>query len=194
MSLFRSSSAHNPLLENARRATSRPGASAIAGGSLQPRDAPTDAQSSQTQQQSGDATYYDVLKCEGDFSTPSAFFSRPLKPAHSGGWAYPWASQPADITPGINDKPDVKHRLRRAVSSSTQQEAGGESVASSSVFPVHADSSLPPSVFRLPGAETGKEGNPEEPWALSGMTAGGRALRRANQTLLSKFDRKVALV
>ncbi|PIA16815.1 hypothetical protein COEREDRAFT_80888 [Coemansia reversa NRRL 1564] len=147
-----------------------------------------------------DPTYYDVLKCKGEFSTPSAFFSRNLKPAHSSERPYPWASQPTDIALGIDsDKVGNKYRLRRTAQSfSSGSDKQTESLApSSSVFPTHMENALPPSVFRLPTTRTAAdaaESDPREPWVLSGMTSGGRALRRANQATLSRFDRRVKLV
>ncbi|KAJ1725682.1 hypothetical protein LPJ53_000161 [Coemansia erecta] len=139
------------------------------------------------------ATYYDVLKCAGQFASPSVFFAQPLKPAHSASQVYPWASHPLSSVVGSSSsgsgKTDSKHRLRR-VGSSSAADAGSEyadSTASSSVFRAeHRDNTLPPSVFRLPGARAGA--------ALSSMTIGGRSLRRATQVQMSVFDRKVNLV
>ncbi|KAJ2352275.1 hypothetical protein GGF43_003799, partial [Coemansia sp. RSA 2618] len=54
-----------------------------------------------TESTSRDPTYYDVLKCTNEFSTPSPFFSRPLKPAHSSDRAFPWATRTADISNGV---------------------------------------------------------------------------------------------
>ncbi|KAJ2363046.1 hypothetical protein H4S02_002501 [Coemansia sp. RSA 2611] len=140
-----------------------------------------------------DPTYYDVLKCTGEFSTPSAFFSRPIKPAHSSDRAYPWAARPADVLG--DSKVGNKHRLRRAAGDAAGSASAESVAASSSQFPAHRAEELPPSVFRLPGARTaaGRDRR-EEPWALSGMTAGGRALRKASQAPLSRLDRKVSLV
>ncbi|KAJ2724600.1 hypothetical protein GGI07_001853 [Coemansia sp. Benny D115] len=142
----------------------------------------------------GSATYYDVLKCKGQFATPSEFFSKPLKPAHSASQAYPWASKPIQsIVGGSSATADGRHRLRRSAAS------GGGSLASSSVFQNSAlDNSLPPSVFRLPGASSNSDPYSwsEQPqWSqMNGMTSGGRSLRRANQVAMSKYDRKVNLV
>ncbi|KAJ2664780.1 hypothetical protein IW148_001825 [Coemansia sp. RSA 1199] len=150
-------------------------------GSLAPRN---DTHSS------NDPTYYDVLKCTNEFSTPSMFFSRALKPAHSNNRQFPWASRSA-LT-GVGAEPvGNKHRLRRSVA--VDSEVRTESAASSSVFSVRAESELPPSVFRLPSSRPNVD-NAREPWALRGMTSGGRALRKASQAPLSRFDRKVTLV
>ncbi|KAJ1757847.1 hypothetical protein LPJ77_005876 [Coemansia sp. RSA 2523] len=138
---------------------------------------------------SSDPTYYDVLKCTNEFSTPSMFFSRSLKPAHSNNKQFPWASRSA--IPGVGVEPvGNKHKLRRSVATDSG-DMRSESGASSSVFSTRAESELPPSVFRLPSS---KPADSAEPWALRGMTSGGRALRKASQAPLSRFDRKVTLV
>ncbi|KAJ1818534.1 hypothetical protein LPJ56_001798 [Coemansia sp. RSA 2599] len=145
-------------------------------------------------------TYYDVLKCEGQFAVASEFFAQPLKPVHSSSHAFPWATQPTDVL-GSSSKTtaDSKHRLRRvggsnAGSGTTARSGSGygsESAPSSSVFPsAYLDNSLPHSVFRLPSGSN----NGQQSWSLSGMTVGGRSLRRANQVQMSAFDRKVNLV
>ncbi|KAJ1801436.1 hypothetical protein LPJ59_000274 [Coemansia sp. RSA 2399] len=132
-------------------------------------------------------TYYDVLKCRGEFATPSAFFARPIKPTHSSAAMYPWATQPASISTA-NQQDGSKHRLRRSANTSSTDSA-------SSVFAASTDNALPPSVFRLPGARLSarRMGSENDPWALAGMTAGGRALRKADQLILSPFDRKLTL-
>ncbi|KAJ2080779.1 hypothetical protein H4R24_002823 [Coemansia sp. RSA 988] len=186
MSLFRDTTARSTLQNtqtNRQTSTSTTGA----------------ATSLREQIHGRDPTYYDVLKCKGEFSTPSTFFLRNLKPAHSSERAYPWASQPADIALGIDsDKVGNKYRLRRTGQSfSSESDRQTESLApSSSVFSTHMENALPPSVFRLPSTRTTvgtAESDPKEPWVLSGMTSGGRALRRANQATLSRFDRRVKL-
>ncbi|KAJ2771505.1 hypothetical protein IWQ56_001757 [Coemansia nantahalensis] len=136
-----------------------------------------------------DPTYYDVLKCEGEFATPSQFFQRGAKPARAHS-AFPWPAVGSSSGNG-GSAADNKHRLRR----STAQSAGGSAYqpsesAGSAALLAQADGALPASVFRLP---TGRAAG-DEPWALRGMTAGGRALRSASQVTLSRFDRKVALV
>ncbi|KAJ2490274.1 hypothetical protein IWW37_003306 [Coemansia sp. RSA 2050] len=148
-----------------------------------------------------DPTYYDVLKCQGEFSTPSPFFSRQLKPVHAGSSTYPWAVQPSLSAVG-SAKDDAKHRLRRTTAPGNSDLAShGGSGASSSVFPQgNLDGSLPPSVFKLPTSNTSGTLRGERtsvasgPWTLTGMTSGGRALRKANQVKMSVFDRKVTLV
>ncbi|KAJ1734049.1 hypothetical protein LPJ61_001269 [Coemansia biformis] len=151
--------------------------------------------SSWTAEQARDPTYYDVLKCEGEFSTPSVFFLRDLKPARSHR-TFPWSSTTAGAGGSGGSAVDNKHRLRRSTVQATGSGASQHSdSAGSSALLAHAESSLPASVFRLPTGRAAVGGDPEsrEPWALSGMTAGGRALRRANQVTLSRFDRKVML-
>ncbi|KAJ2821275.1 hypothetical protein GGI24_004260 [Coemansia furcata] len=132
-----------------------------------------------------DPTYYDVLKCHGEFATPSAFFSRQLKPAPAPTAANPWAAQPAAAT-------DTKHRLRRAQTADIGSHDSSSS--SSSAFAGPTDGALPASVFRLP-TQRALGGEPSSSsWAMTGMTSGGRALRRANQVKMSVFDRKITLV
>ncbi|KAJ1666645.1 hypothetical protein IW140_002596 [Coemansia sp. RSA 1813] len=230
MTLFRSSSVHETLLnsQNARRPTRpatsnttlraqphstasigdshsapplpRPTSNARMSVAYHPEDQQPPVSASMDYTAAPAPTYYDVLKCRGEFAMPSAFFTRPVKPAHSSASTYPWATQPASIPTTSGQQDSSKHRLRRSV-------AGGgssldtSSVASSSVFgTAHTDNALPPSVFRLPGSRpsTRRAGTSlqeaEDPWALAGMTAGGRALRRADQLILSQFDRKLTLV
>ncbi|KAJ1646138.1 hypothetical protein LPJ64_002330 [Coemansia asiatica] len=152
-------------------------------------------------------TYYDVLKCEGQFASASVFFTRPLKPVHSSSHAFPWATQPTDVM-GKSSKTaiDSKHHLRRvggsnAGSGLTARSASNysESAPSSSVFPsAHLDNSLPHSVFRLPHGSKSNNINSstsgQQSPSLNGMTVGGRSLRRANQVQMSVFDHKVNLV
>ncbi|KAJ2402464.1 hypothetical protein GGI23_000694 [Coemansia sp. RSA 2559] len=220
MTLFRSSSVHDTLLtsQHARR----PARPATAGSSLRPstqldyssaqpdsssalpisRSASVRALPAMHQPKDDDddeedhsystqgPTYYDVLKCRGDFATPSAFFARPIKPTHSSAATYPWATQPAPISSAITSQQDgSKHRLRRSANTSSTTDA------SSSVFAASTDNALPPSVFRLPGARLSARRicSEDDPWALAGMTAGGRALRKADQLILSPFDRKLTL-
>ncbi|KAJ2581924.1 hypothetical protein GGH95_001819 [Coemansia sp. RSA 1836] len=154
-------------------------------------------------------TYYDVLKCHGEFSEPSVFFSRPLKATHSSSSAYPWATDisgssvvggEGDVvgTPSANTDTSSKHRLRRAFTSSDQSTQGRgsgftSSSSSSSGFPqVLSDGSLPSSVFRLPTA-AGSSSSSSRSDTSGGMTFGGRALRKANQVKMSVFDHKVSL-
>ncbi|KAJ2860136.1 hypothetical protein GGI22_002798 [Coemansia erecta] len=221
MTLFRSSSVHDTLLtsQHARR----PARPATAGSSLRPstqldyssaqpdsssalpisRSASVRAPPAMHQPRDDDdddyedhsystqsPTYYDVLKCRGDFATPSAFFARPIKPTHSSAATYPWATQPAPISSTTTSLQDgSKHRLRRSANTSSTTDA------SSSVFAASTDNALPPSVFRLPGARLSARRirSEDDPWALAGMTAGGRALRKADQLILSPFDRKLTL-
>ncbi|KAJ1825173.1 hypothetical protein GGH91_000835 [Coemansia sp. RSA 2671] len=173
MSLFRNSSAQSTLIDS--QFTRR----------------------SCNQDTEADPTYYDVLKCKGEFSTPSPFFGRQLKPVHAGSSVYPWAVQPSLGAVG-SGKDDAKHRLRRTTAPGTSDSMShGESAASSSVFAQgHLDGSLPPSVFKLPTTGTlrgERTSTASGPLALTGMTSGGRALRRANQVKMSVFDRKVTL-
>ncbi|KAJ2515540.1 hypothetical protein H4217_005112 [Coemansia sp. RSA 1939] len=239
MSLFRSSSVHATLLDsqNARRPP-RPTGSALhahqnpmpfsGGGSNRapateplhsaPAPAPAtlapgadDGDGDDDDDDDGVAppTYYDVLKCRAEFAAPSAFLARPMKPVHSGGSAYPWASQPLCLTPGGGSGQQAagesRHRLRRSTGGGggSAAETVSSSSASSSVFAApFTDNALPPSVFRLPGprhhlarraGRARDDSAAADPWALAGMTAGGRALRRADQVVLSPFDCKVTI-
>ncbi|KAJ2780094.1 hypothetical protein H4R18_003637 [Coemansia javaensis] len=140
-----------------------------------------------------DPTYYDVLKCEGEFATPSAFFSHSLRPARVSA-AFPWpATSTGTGGSSGSEAADNKHRLRRAATpGGALGSRDGDSTTGSML--AHADSALPAAVFRLPSAAASSAAAaPAEPWALSSMTAGGRALRRAGQIALSRFDRKVSL-
>ncbi|KAJ2712827.1 hypothetical protein H4R19_002555, partial [Coemansia spiralis] len=67
-----------------------------------------------------DPTYYDVLKCEGEFATPSLFFLRSPTPARVQS-AFPWPAPGSRGTSG-GSAVDNKHRLRR---STAQSGAGG---------------------------------------------------------------------
>ncbi|KAJ2706415.1 hypothetical protein FB645_001560 [Coemansia sp. IMI 203386] len=149
-------------------------------------------------------TYYDVLKCEGQFALASEFFTQPLKPVHSGSHAFPWATQPTDVTGNNSKASDSKHHLRRVGESNAgsgmsgrSANSYGDSVPSSSIFPsAYLDNSLPPSVFRLPSNNNNSSSSSSgsQMWSLNGMTVGGRSLRRANQVQMSSFDNKVNLV
>ncbi|KAJ2882265.1 hypothetical protein H4R27_003557 [Coemansia aciculifera] len=190
MSLFRNSSAQSTLIDSQFR---RGGASAPSIAATRS----TEADFASVSGAPADPTYYDVLKCHGEFSTPSVFFSRQLKAAHGGSSMYPWAAQSTDVLASsvVGSSMDAKHRLRRPVASGNGDlTSHGGSAVSSSAFPQgHSDGSLPSSVFRLPTSR-GERSSSAEPWALTGMTSGGRALRKANQVKMSVFDRKVTLV
>ncbi|KAJ1943106.1 hypothetical protein EC988_006319 [Linderina pennispora] len=127
------------------------------------------------------ATYYDVMKCTGEFATPSEFFERTLKPVHSSSLTYPWASKP-------NGAASPKGaRLRPSAVAGQSSVYGSEhSAGSSSVFTAQMRSALPSSVFQLPGHQVESK--------LGEFMSGGQSLRQAGQVRLSKFDRKVSLV
>ncbi|KAJ2509487.1 hypothetical protein H4217_008317, partial [Coemansia sp. RSA 1939] len=177
MSLFRSSSVHATLLDshNARRPP-RPTGSALhahqnpmsfsgdgsnrapATEPLHSAPAPTTLAPAADDDYDCDddgaapPTYYDVLKCRAEFAAPSAFLARPMKPAHSGGSAYPWASQPLCLTPGSGvgqqAAGESRHRLRRPTGGGgSAAETASSSAAPSSVFAApFTDNALPPSV------------------------------------------------
>ncbi|KAJ1934610.1 hypothetical protein FBU59_005643 [Linderina macrospora] len=132
----------------------------------------------------GSATYYDVLKGTGEFAAPPEFFERTLKPSHSSTRAYPWASKPDATTEqrGATLRPGMQSSVRGS------ERSGGPS---SSVFTAQMRSALPSSVFRLPGVPVSEQGEGDE---FGAFMVGGRALRKAGQVRLSKFDRKVSLV
>ncbi|KAJ2017444.1 hypothetical protein IW146_007229 [Coemansia sp. RSA 922] len=189
MSLFRNSSAQSTVIDSQFRRV---------GGSSAPIAATRSTDTDFVSVSGADPTYYDVLKCHGEFSTPSPFFSRQLKAVHGGSSMYPWAVQSTDVLASsvVGSNMDAKHRLRRPVASGASDlTSHGGSIVSSSAFPQgHSDGSLPSSVFRLPTSRGGERSSSAEPWALTGMTSGGRALRKANQVKMSVFDRKVTLV
>ncbi|KAJ2738658.1 hypothetical protein GGI20_006240 [Coemansia sp. BCRC 34301] len=136
---------------------------------------------------SADPTYYDVLKCHGEFAEPSAFFSRNLRVVNGNAPS----AEPLVIGGSPSSRVDAaKHRLRRAFASGPPNSTGGSdtySVSSSSAFapPGHSHDSLPSSVFRLPTTTNGG--------GIGGMTSGGRALRKANQVKMSVYDQKLSL-
>ncbi|KAJ2539132.1 hypothetical protein EV175_006382, partial [Coemansia sp. RSA 1933] len=83
MTLFRSSSVHETLLtsQNARRpmrpAGARPSTTHAAAVPLTRPANKEEYAPAPESEYSQDPTYYDVLKCRGEFATASAFFGRP---------------------------------------------------------------------------------------------------------------------
>ncbi|KAJ1894839.1 hypothetical protein LPJ66_004949, partial [Kickxella alabastrina] len=177
MSYLRPPSAHGTILGDSQYARRAPSTHTAT------QSPPVDQQEQQQEQEQEQQQ----KQYESDEHNPTYY-----DPVHSASHSYPWASRPTDITAvgkakytGEQHGDSNKHRLRRSGASTNGSSGAGsvggyaDSMASSSVFlgaPI--EDSLPPSVFRLPGAEGSvprENSAASESWGLlSGMTTGGR--------------------